>query len=446
MGISESSIHNYLPKKNIFLFLIFILLSLTVASSIVLANENRVIVKASVLNVRMGPGLSYDVMTQVNEDQRLNVLDEENQWYKVRISDDEIGWVASWLVENDEISTENQRYGKVTGTEVNIRQYAGTDSQIMGTVYENTELSILYEEQDWYQILYMGKVAWISKQFVELIDAPASQASSAETSTQSVTIGEATTNIRTGPSTENEVITTASPGQQLIYLDTEKEWYKVQLEDGRTGYVADWVSSLTNVETVNVEETTEAISRAATNLSEATIMIDAGHGGKDPGAVSETGFYEKDVALSTAKLLQKRLQDAGANVMMTRSDDTFISLNDRVYLTSKASADAFISLHYDAMEIENSMSGTTTYYYADSELNLAETINRYLKDNGPLSNNGVRYGNYYVLRNNPTPSILLELGYLNNDLDISMVNTQSYQTTVVEAIYQGLREYYSSAQ
>lgn len=443
MDQTDSSIHKFLPQKNIFIAIILLLLSITVASTIVLANENSVTVKASVLNVRIGPGLSYNVMTQVNENQKLNVLAEDNEWYKVRLSDDQIGWVASWLVENEEITSENQRYGRVTGVEVNIRQFSSTDSQILGTVYENTELAILYEESDWYQVLYLGKVAWIHKDFIQLIDAPTIETTENSISTQRVKIGELETNVRTSPTVDAEVLTTVAPDTTLIYLSTEGEWYNVQLADGTTGYVANWVASLSETETANVERQAEQIDIIATNLSEATIMIDAGHGGKDPGAVSSTGFYEKEATLSTAKILQKRLQDAGANVLMTRSDDTFISLNDRVYLTHKANADAFISIHYDAIEIANTMSGTTTYYYSENELDLATTVNEYLAANGPLTNNGIRSAEYFVLKNNAQPSILLELGYLNSDLDASVVNTQAYQATVVEAIYQGLRDYFS---
>ena len=157
------------------------------------------------------------------------------------------------------------------------------------------------------------------------------------------------------------------------------------------------------------------------------------------------GFFGENRLSSThrSKTLQKRLQDAGANAILTRSDDTFISLNDRVYLAHKANADAFISIHYDTIEIANSMSGTTTYYYSKNELELANTVNHYLETNGTLPNNGVRTAEYFVLKNNAQPSILLELGYLNNDHDISVVNTQAYQSTVVEAIYQGLRDYFS---
>ena len=89
------------------------------------------------------------------------------------------------------------------------------------------------------------------------------------------------------------------------------------------------------------------------------------------------------------------------------------------------------------------MSGTTTYYYSESERNLADTINTKLTQQGPLKNNGVRHGNYFVLRNNAQPSILLELGYLDNDHDITIVNTANYQQTVAEAIYHGLSAYFA---
>ena len=89
------------------------------------------------------------------------------------------------------------------------------------------------------------------------------------------------------------------------------------------------------------------------------------------------------------------------------------------------------------------MSGTTSYYYYESNLELANTINRYLTQSAPLTNNGVRMGDYYVLRTNQQPAVLLELGYMNSDLDLQYIDSQSYQASVVEAIYQALREYYS---
>ncbi len=448
----SEKIKNRLPNKKTFLAFFIFLITLTFGSMVALANENTVTVETDVLNVRLGPGLSHDVMTTVNEDDRLFLLGEENKWYKVRLSDDQVGWVASWLVHSGEITQDNPEFAKVTGTEVNIRQFSNTESEILGTVYKDTELQVLYQENDWYQILYMGRVAWIHADYIKMMEvAPVEdvQIASSPAENSIIEIGESVTNIRALPSTESEVIYYAQPSEQFEFIEQSDDWYHIRIDENTTGYVAGWVASIYENEmitpdaNVGIESNEARYARTVSSLAEATIVIDAGHGGYDPGAVSlDESISEKKITLSTAQLLQNRLQDAGTNVIMTRSNDDFISLDNRVEIGHAHNADLFISLHYDAVEEVNSMSGTTTYYHFDSDLEIANTINRYLSQNGPLVNNGVRLGNYYVLRTNRQPSILLELGYMNNTLDTQHIDTHAYQATIVEAIYQGLRDYY----
>lgn len=445
-----------LPNKKIFILLFLVFISLTFGAIIALANENLLVVQADILNVRYGPGLSHDVLTQVEEDDRLFFLGEENRWYKVRLNNDQIGWVASWLVDSTELNNENQQYLRVTGEAVNIRQFASTDSEIVGAVFQDTELQVLYQEGDWFQVLYMGSVAWIHRDYVELIQSSSNESIETSSNLASdatlVVIGDApTTNIRNLPSMDGEVVHTSGPYEQFEYIESVGSWFHIRLSDTQTGYVSDTVSSIPMTEediaatdSNSTQSTVAQYARTVTNLSEATIVIDAGHGGYDPGAVSDNeAILEKDITLSTAVLLRDRLLDTGANVILTRSFDDFLSLDDRVQMAHGNHADLFISLHYDAVEIPNSVSGTTTYYYSESNLELANIINRYIAQLGPLSNNGVRFGDYYVLRANRQPSILLELGYMNHYLDTQYINTHAYQSAIVEAIYQALREYYS---
>lgn len=450
--ISEK-LKSKLPHKNIFIALVLMLILLTFSTIIALANENMVVVEADILNVRYGPGLSHDVLTQVEEDDRLFLLGEENKWYKVRLSDDQVGWVASWLVDSNERLADNQQFANVTGEAVNIRQFASADSTIIGTVYKNTELQVLYQDGSWYQVLYMGQVAWIHGDYVDIVDAPVTTADSSNreipTDSTVVVIGNApSTNIRNQASMDGEVIATSTPGEKFEYIESVGSWFHIKVDENRTGFVADSVATLSTVEEQSptpapTEITGSQYARSVSNVSEATIVIDAGHGGKDSGAISNNEtILEKDIALSTALLLRNRLQDAGTNVILSRSDDSFISLDQRVQAAHNSQADLFISLHYDAIEVANSMSGTTTYYYSDVNLDLANTVNRYLAQMGPLNNNGVRHGDYYVLRTNRQPAILLELGYMNNSTDIQYIDTHSYQSSVVEAIYQALREYF----
>lgn len=366
----SKKIENILPSKKSFIIFCISLLVFTFGSLIALANENTVIVEADILNVRYGPGLSHNILTEVKENDRLFILGEENKWYKVRLKNDQVGWVASWLVNSENIMNENPQFIKVIGETVNIRQFSNSDSKIVGLAYKDTELEVLHREPEWFQILYMGKVAWINANYVEDIE---------------------------------------------VLQDIEKEQ---------------------PIEKPNNPQ-------PATSLAEATIVIDAGHGGKDAGAISsDKSFYEKNITLSTAQILANRLQDAGTNVVMTRKVDEFLSLEERVQKSHDFHADAFISLHYDAVEVANTMSGTTTYHYSDEDFNLASKINNRLIESTPLSNNGVRFGDYYILRNNKQPSILIELGYINHYTDIEYINTETYQAAVVEAIYQGLRDHF----
>src|SRR5699024_11354790 len=94
-----------------------------------------------------------------------------------------------------------------------------------------------------------------------------------------------------------------------------------------------------------------------------SIVIDAGHGGSDSGALSRTNKNEKTYTLIYAKKLAERLRTAGAMVYMTRDDDSFVNLNSRPQLAENLHADAFISIHFDSAPENNMGSGYTTYYY-----------------------------------------------------------------------------------
>lgn len=423
--------------------IIGLFLLLTTFATIAMANTGTVTINAAVVNVRTGPGLSYDVMAQVVEDQRVQVIEEENEWYKVRISNDQIGWVASWLVDNMEVSAATNLVGTITYPEVNVRAESSTESNIIGTVKEGTQLTVLFEQSGWTQVQFQNQVAWISSDLIEVKAKPKQEAPTtvatkddAAAPVQQVTIRSNNTNIRSGPSIKEGIITTASQGDTFSFVEAVNDWYKIKLNDGSTGYVANWVVDLS----ASTEEA--APTAVITNISEATIVIDAGHGGYDSGALADT-FYEKEATLKTATALADRLRQAGANVIMTRSSDEFISLEERAYTSNNSKADAFISIHYDSTEKRNEVSGTTTYYYHDKEKPLANLVNQYLAQYGSLPNNGVRFGNFFVLRENYQPGILLELGYLSNDYDQQVVNTDAYRSQVADAIYQALNDYFT---
>lgn len=365
-----------LIKKRIFFIFVLLILLVTVSSTLVMAQNNVVTVESSFLNVRMGPGLSYEIMDELNHGDEINVIEETDEWYKIRLADDRIGWIASWHVSEDSPDAYQNTYARVSNDFANVRLYADAESDLLGTVYQGTELEVIFTENDWVQVQYMGTLGWIRGDLLEIYEGS-----------------------QTPEVTQND--------------ETEADEMELDL----------------------------APAAPTIPLSQATIVLDAGHGGVDPGAVSDE-FHEKEVALETANRLQQRLQTAGAEVILTRSDDSDVSLTDRAYISNLYGADAFISLHYDASNAPNQRSGTSAYYYDDNDTALAETINSYLLSYGLLPNHGAHFGDFQVLRDNDRPAVLLELGYMNHDLDHSLIYTDHYQSVIVEAIYQGLADYF----
>ncbi|KKO51889.1 N-acetylmuramoyl-L-alanine amidase family protein [Paenibacillus sp. DMB20] len=171
------------------------------------------------------------------------------------------------------------------------------------------------------------------------------------------------------------------------------------------------------------------------------IVIDAGHGDHDPGAISVSKKREKDftlaVALKVGKLLEK---EKNFDVVMTRSDDTFLELKDRVKIANNLKADAFVSIH--ANSGPSAATGTETYYKRDSSKALANVIHKHLVQATGLKDRGVRYGNFHVIRETNMPAILLEVGFLSNQNDESKLFDAAVQDRVAQSVIDGLKEYF----
>lgn len=176
-------------------------------------------------------------------------------------------------------------------------------------------------------------------------------------------------------------------------------------------------------------------------LSDATIVIDAGHGGADSGALSIKNKMEKKYTLLYAKELEQKLEGYGAKVYMTRSSDKTVSLSSRPILAQQVHADAFISIHFDSCDQPNAASGFTTYYYhTGKSLRLARCINQSFGALG-LENRGVDKGDFLVIRDNTQPSVLLEMGYINTQKDFDNISDPSYRSEAMDDVVKGLKKF-----
>ncbi|OPZ88094.1 MAG: N-acetylmuramoyl-L-alanine amidase LytC precursor [bacterium ADurb.Bin429] len=177
------------------------------------------------------------------------------------------------------------------------------------------------------------------------------------------------------------------------------------------------------------------------SIADMTIVLDAGHGGHDSGAISPNGTREKDINLDVILRTEKLLKAAGAKVILTRRDDTFIQLQQRPVPGNSNRADLFISVHCNSTPKRNSTTGTETYYKTPRSAQFAAMMHAEMVKALRLKNNGVRVANFLVIRESTMPSVLLELGYLNHSRDEALLLTPEFRQRAAQGIVEGIRRY-----
>lgn len=180
------------------------------------------------------------------------------------------------------------------------------------------------------------------------------------------------------------------------------------------------------------------------------IVIDPGHGGRDPGTIGiNTKVTEKELCLKIALKLRDRLEELGFDTILTRDKDVFVSLEDRAKLANDNNADAFISIHFNA-STNKSARGIETYYCpafsspikTGDNYPFAKAIHDEIIKATKLSNRGIKKETFSVLRNTKMVAVLLELGFMSNPDEEKIVVTDAYHDKVVEAIATGLVKYF----
>jgi N-acetylmuramoyl-L-alanine amidase len=218
-----------------------------------------------------------------------------------------------------------------------------------------------------------------------------------------------------------------------------------------------------------------------------TIVLDPGHGGKDPGAEGRIGLKEKLANLGIALRLKKRLETIGIRVLVTREDDRYVSLADRVQFAKFANADLFVSVHCNAGVRDRKKHGLETYFLSDAKTDWERAVaarenaavqfevndtnpitnndlslilsdlaqNEFLSESQQLagniqeataatcrmSNRGVMQANFYVLRVNFMPAVLVECGYVSNTAEEKLLLKKDYWEKVASGIFNGIKRF-----
>lgn len=173
------------------------------------------------------------------------------------------------------------------------------------------------------------------------------------------------------------------------------------------------------------------------------IVIDPGHGGKDPGAPGNDGKMEKDFTLSLGlKVFELLEKDPRFQPKLTRSNDTFIELEDRAGMANDWHADALVSIHGNTYT-DQSVGGTETYYRYDNSFLLAQSIHRQVVKAMGFRDREVREDQLKVLTLSDMPATLVEVGYLTNPDEEGAMLGKDGQARAAKAIVEGIKQYFS---
>ena len=197
-------------------------------------------------------------------------------------------------------------------------------------------------------------------------------------------------------------------------------------------------------------QATETVNYGQAKKIEKTIVIDPGHGGEEePGCVFGN-VYEKELDLEIAKKLQAKLEKEYSRVIMTRTEDVNVYLNERARIANRENADLFISIHQNALEDDDVTSGIETWYnpVKDTESKtLAQNIQEHIIRTTNANDLGIKESKgLIVTQKTEMPSCLVETGFLSSTKERQKLANDEYQDKIVEGIYNGIKSYFEETE
>lgn len=185
--------------------------------------------------------------------------------------------------------------------------------------------------------------------------------------------------------------------------------------------------------------TSGTASRKNTSRTFTTVVVDAGHGGRDSGAKRRYSPAEKVVTLDVAQRLNRKLRESQFRTVMTRTGDTFVPLDQRVAIGNRQGNSIFVSVHFNDAR-RRGIHGFETYYSSPHARSLAQRIQGKLLTLPRAKNRGVRTANFRVLRNAVYPSVLIECGFLSNRREAAQARSGAFRELLADKISEAIVE------
>ena len=333
---------------------------------------------------------------------------------------------------------------------LNVRSGRGMNYAVIGQLPFQTKVKAAYPVNGWTKIQYDNgkKEGYVAEDYLSTTypqptpptskpePAPVEPTPVPPVTTNASTVGYVTSttlNVRSQANDSSAIVTKVSKGTELAVSSINGFWAEVTTPTGHKGFVHKYYIKLVN--------------KKGSAVQNRIIVIDPGHGGSDPGAISG-GANEKSITLNVSNKVADKLRRAGANVHMTRTGDTYPTLTQRTQFAKSKFAESFISIHANSA----SASASGTEVWIDTKFNangaesriLAQYVQNKIVQKVNMKDRGVKDSPFQVLRQNNTPAILIELGFITNSSDRYKMTSEEYTELFAQAIYEGIVQYYSS--
>lgn len=306
-----------------------------------------------------------------------------------------------------------------------------------------TDMKAVGEYKGFYKVL-LGRdnIAWVDKTQVKISDKKDLENGFVRDFNYDLNNGDEVFKINTEGVRLPYILSEASDGLDLAIYNMHNEIYPYGVyeyhiaHDGNlSGY-----SSYYN----DKNELVIKVNKTHKKLKDLKITVDPGHGGREYGAIGCLGHKEKDINLKIALNLREKLKSKGADVIMTRTNDKDVSLNDRVKISNDNGAEIFISIHSNALPdslLDKEIRGAEVYYFYPQAKKLARSILKSISTETDMKDNGVKGESFAVVRNTNALSILIEVGYIIDPEDNARIINQDFQNKLTDAIIHGLENY-----
>ncbi len=451
----------------------------------------KAFVQVNLLNVRLGPGLNYQKIKQLSLNATVTVYFHEGEWLLVRCADGTSGWVYTEYTtyapptsgghknkpaeeppaekpatspqplpeqaagkenKEEEKGKTAEKEGEetclpyqvmISEKSLRLREEPHLEGTPLATLPQGTVLTVQQKTEDnWLQVTMAdGRQGWVAGWCTQKY-AGQEQGMAAENYFRLATVNADVLRVRSGPGQQYEQTGRVFSGNHVLALKEQNGWYYIRLPDGNCGWICGDYATVKNIASRGETGTGSSLTQTI------TVVLDPGHGGQDSGATGYSGLKEKDVNLTVALHLANLLRAKGFNVVLTRKEDKNIAQAERVALAEKTGADLFISIHANASLLNKFASGTETFYYPGKETSpqsffLASLVQQEVHSALKLPDRGVKKASYYVIRETRMPAALVELAFLSNAVDETILRSEECLQLAAGALYRAVLRYYN---